>query len=350
MRDLLISDIRLLKSFNFLAHSLKVYCVAQKDPRAKFVNELGSTTGSGSFVFSSNGSGQSRGALPSLSTAKDIDAHDSGDSGAHTMRNWQEIGETNDATVPTIDHEKNLAEDSALFKGPNSGNESNHRDIEDHSSEGNSADRMEARVETSQPKVLLKPGRELAKLHKPVSDMKCEAPETDHLRGTSDFAEPSITLKNSSTHQDSQHDSTGTEIKLQINPDMIQAKPEVTKMDSTISEHSTTLTRKSRRSDKPSRRRLPRSKKSDKPKSNLHHKPILVAIPDESNDIQMTDDAEMPFLIAPVDEQEYQEMLNSIDYRLIHSTAPSHIHDIAIAEESNTVGNMVLSGQLLVSS
>ena len=223
-----------------------------------------------------------------------------------------------------------------LFKGPNSGNESNHRDIEDHSSEGNSVDEMKARVETSQPKILLKPGRELAKLHKPVSDMKREAPETDHLRRTSDFAEPSIMLKDSSTYQDPQHDSTGTEIKLQINPDMIQAKPEVTKMNSIMSGHSTTLTRKSRRSDKPSRRRLPHSKKSDKPKSSLHHRLILVAIPDESNDIQMTDDAEMPFLLAQVNEQEYQNMLNSIDYQLVHSTAPFHIHDIALTEESNT--------------
>ena len=49
----------------------------------------------------------------------------------------------------------------------------------------------------------------------------------------------------------------------------------------------------------------------------------------------MSDDAEMPFLLAPVNEQEYQEMLNSIDYRLIHSTIPSHIHDIAITEESD---------------
>ena len=41
---------------------------------------------------------------------------------------------------------------------------------------------MEARVETSQPEVLHKPGEELAESNKPVSDMECEAPETDHLR------------------------------------------------------------------------------------------------------------------------------------------------------------------------
>ena len=50
------------------------------------MDESGSTTGSGSPMISSNGSEQSRGALPSLSTVKDITAHDSGDSGAHTMR------------------------------------------------------------------------------------------------------------------------------------------------------------------------------------------------------------------------------------------------------------------------
>ena len=101
-------------------------------------------------------------------------------------------------------------------------------------------------------------------------------------------------------------------------------------------EHSTTSTRKSRRSSKTSRRRPRHSKKSDKPESNLHHKPLMVAIPDESNDIQMLDDTEMPFLLAPIDEQEYQNMLNSIDYRMIHSTAPSQIHDIALTEESDT--------------
>ena len=50
----------------------------------------------------------------------------------------------------------------------------------------------------------------------------------------------------------------------------------------------------------------------------------------------MTGNTEMPFLLAPVNEQEYQNMLNSIDYQLVHSTAPSHIHDIALTEESNT--------------
>ena len=117
MRDLLTTNIRPLKSFNFLTHSLKVYCVAQKDPRANFVDEPGSTTGSGSSMISSNGSEQSRGALPSLSTVKDITAHDSGDSGAHTMRKRQEVGETKNTTVPPIDHDKNLVEDSAPFKG-----------------------------------------------------------------------------------------------------------------------------------------------------------------------------------------------------------------------------------------
>ena len=182
MRDLLTTNIRLPKSFNFLTHSLKVYCVAQKDPRAKVVDEPGSATGSGSTVFSSSGSGQLRRTLPSLSPANDIVAHDSGDSGAHTMRKRQEIGETKNATMPPIDHAKNLVEDSALLEGPNLGDESNHRGIEDHSSEGNSVDKMEARVETSQPEVLHKTGEELAESNKPVSDMKCEAPETDHLR------------------------------------------------------------------------------------------------------------------------------------------------------------------------
>ena len=50
----------------------------------------------------------------------------------------------------------------------------------------------------------------------------------------------------------------------------------------------------------------------------------------------MTGNTEMSFLLAPIDEQEYQNMLNSIDYQLIHSTAPSHIQDIVLAEESDT--------------
>ena len=336
MRVLLTTNIRPLKSFNFLTHSLKVYCVAQKDPRAKFVDEPGSATGSGSTIFSSNGSGQLRRTLPSLSPANDIVAHDSGDSGAHTMRKRQELGETKYTTMPPIDHAKNLVEDSALLGGPNLGDESIHRGIEDHSPEGNSVDKMEARVETSSPGFLAKPGEELAKSYKPVSDMRREAPEDEHLRRTSDHAEPSITPNDSNIHQDFQHDSTGAEIKLQTNPATIQVKPEVTKTDAYMREHSTTLTRKSRRSNKTSRRRPHHSKKSDKPESNLHHKPLLVAIPDESNDIQMLDDTEMPFLLAPIDEQEYQNMLNSIDYRMIHSTAPSQIHDIALTEESDT--------------
>ena len=53
MRVPLITNIRPLKWFNFMTHSLKAGCVAQKDPRAKFVDEPGSTTGSGSSVFSS---------------------------------------------------------------------------------------------------------------------------------------------------------------------------------------------------------------------------------------------------------------------------------------------------------
>ena len=64
------------------------------------------------MVVSSHG-----GALPSLSTVKDITAHDSGDSGAHTMSKRQEVGETLYTSVSPVDHDKNLVEDSAPFKG-----------------------------------------------------------------------------------------------------------------------------------------------------------------------------------------------------------------------------------------
>ena len=76
--------------------------------------------------------------------------------------------------------------------------------------------------------------------------------------------------------------------------------------------------------------------KSSKTQTSLHRKPLIVSVPDESNDIQMTDNTKMPFLLAQVNKQEYQNMLNSIDYQLVHSTAPSHIHDIALTEESDT--------------
>ena len=183
---------------------------------------------------------------------------------------------------------------------------------------------------------MAEPIEELTKSYKPVSDMKCEASETDYLRKVPDYAEPSVTAKNTGTPQDPQNDSTGTEIKLQEDLTATSVRPKVTTEDSTTREQSATLSHKSMRYNRTPRRRPRHSKKLNKPESNLHHKPMLIAIPDESNDIQMTDNTEMPFLLAPVNEQEYQEMLNSIDYRLIHSTVPSHIHDIAITKESDT--------------
>ena len=93
--------------------------------------------------------------------------------------------------------------------------ESNSSDIENHKSVGNSVNTLEDKIEKNQPEVLAKPGEELAKSYKPVSDMKCEAPEDDRLRRTSDYAEPSVTTKNSDAPQDPQNDSAGTEIKLQ---------------------------------------------------------------------------------------------------------------------------------------
>ena len=336
MRVLLTTDVRPLKSFNFLTHSLKVYCEALKDPRANFVDEPGSTTGSGSCMVSSNGSEQSRRALPSLSTVKDITAHDSSDNGTHTTRYRPESGETSYTSVSPIDHDQNLAEDSAPLKEPMMDYESNCSDIENHKSEVKSINKLEAKIENNQPEVLAKPGEELAKSHKPVSDMKCEAPEDDRLRRTSDYAEPSVTTKNSDAPQDPQNDSTGTKIKLQEDLTTTQVSPRVMTKDSAIREQSTTLTRKSNRSTKTSRRRPRNGKKSGKTPTDLHRKPLIVTVPDESNDIQMIDDTEMPFLLAPVNETEYQNMLNSIDYQLVHSTVPSHIQDIALTEASNT--------------
>ena len=145
-----------------------------------------------------------------------------------------------------------------------------------------------------------------------------------------------ITPKDSNTHQDFQHGSAGGEIKLQTTPATIQVRSEVTKTDASMREHSTTSARKSRRSNKTSRQRPRHSKKSEKPESNLHHKPLLVMIPDESNDIRTTEDAEMPFLLAHIDEQGYQNILSSNDYQLVHSAVPSRILEIALTEALNT--------------
>ena len=153
--------------------------------------------------------------------------------------------------------------------------ESNSSDIENHKSVGTSINKLEDKIEKNQPEVLAKPGEELTKSHKPVSDVKCEAPEADHPRQKSDYAEPSVTPKNSDVLQDPQNDSTGTEIKLQENLTITQVRRKVTAEDSSIREQCTTLTRKSRRSDKPSRQRPRNGKKSNKTPSNLHCKLLL---------------------------------------------------------------------------
>ena len=86
MRDLLITNIRLQKSFNFLTHSLKVSVWPRKILELILWMSQAHPLDLEVLYLVQNGSEQSRGALPSLSTVKDITAHDSGDSGAHTMR------------------------------------------------------------------------------------------------------------------------------------------------------------------------------------------------------------------------------------------------------------------------
>ena len=123
---------------------------------------------------------------------------------------------------------------------------------------------------------------------------------------------------------------------------MTQVKSETADIEMEIQDKTTTLTRLPERSTKVSKQRQRRRKRSvkttkSKSRNNFSHKPLLVAVPDESNDIQMFDDAEMPFLITPVDEQEYQEMLNSIDYRLIHHVVPSRVQDQTRPEKSEAL-------------
>ena len=76
-------------------------------------------------------------------------------------------------------------EDGASLGKPMIVYESNCGDIENHKSEGNSVNKLEANIEKNQSEVLAKPDGELAKSHKPISDMKREAPEDDRLRRTS---------------------------------------------------------------------------------------------------------------------------------------------------------------------
>ena len=153
--------------------------------------------------------------------------------------------------------------------------ESNSSDIENHRSVGNSVNKLEDEIEKNQPEVLAEPGEELAKSHRPVSDMKCEAPEADHLRRTSDHAEPSVTAKNSDAPRDLQNDPTGTDIKLQEGLTITQVRPKVTAEDSTTCEQSTVFTRKSVRPSKAPRRRPRNGKKSSKTPTNLHCKLLL---------------------------------------------------------------------------
>ena len=100
------------------------------------------------------------------------------------------------------------------------------------------------------------------------------------------------------------NDSAGTETKLQEDLTTTQFRPRATTEDATTREQSTMPTRKSIKPSKTSRRRPRNGKKSSKTPTNLHCKPLIVIVPDESNNVQMTDNTEMPFLPSPVNEQE----------------------------------------------
>ena len=118
-------------------------------------------------------------------TVKDITAHNSSDNGTHAIRNRPEGGETSYTSVSPIDYEKNHVEDGASLEEPMIVYESNCSDVKNHNSKGNSISKLEAKIEKNQYEVLAKSDGELAKSHKPVSDMKREASEDDCLRRTS---------------------------------------------------------------------------------------------------------------------------------------------------------------------
>ena len=98
---------------------------------------------------------------------------------------------------------------------------------------------------------MAKSGEELAKSHKPVSDMKCEAPEDDHPRRTSVYAEPSTTAENSDAPQDPQNGSAGFRVRLRHDLSVTHVGPNATKEDTPTHEHSAISTRKSGRTPKP---------------------------------------------------------------------------------------------------
>ena len=273
---------------------------------------------------------------------KGIDAHNSIGEDAHTMKERAGDGERKNTSEPPIVRENNLEEYSNLEKEPELGDESIDDGIEDQSTAGNSIDRSEIELEINQPEVLANSGEEPVESDKPVSDMKCEAPEVDPLGRTIDSTETNTTAKVSDTPHDPQSDSTSVKATLQEDPVVTQVKPETADIATEIQDKTSTLTRLPERSTKVSKRRQRRRKRSTKTAksksgNNSSHKPLLVTVPDESNDIQMSDDAEMPFLIAPVDEQEYQEMLNSINYRLIHRAVPSRVQDQTRPEQSKAL-------------
>ena len=350
---LLTTDIRPLKSFNFLTHSLKVYCVAREDPRANTEERSisTSTTGSGCSIIGSIGSEQSQGALPSVSTVKDIIAHDSGDSGAHNMRERAGVGGTEDASKPPIDHGRNLEEDSQPNGAeimPTEGDNTIKEDIEAKHTGGTFFDSSTTTSEKTESDVKSKTVEGLSGQSKTDTTSVSPVPETDHLGTTNDLPELDIALKHEDAPPDSRMGSTILKVKPQGNSIATEVPPKVESKDSNevklSLENSTTHTQKSKRSNETIRRKTRQQKKSTKqdPKTKRElrekrrRKPVLTTIPDESNDIQMTDTIEMPFLLAPVNEREYQNMLNSIDYRLIHHAVPSRIHDISLTEESDT--------------
>ena len=342
MRIMKSTDLRPLRTFNFLTHSFKAFCVAHKDPRADSDIEPDIAVGSGGFEISSSGSGHSQEASSSVPPVKGIDAHNSIGEDAHTMKERAGDGERKNTSEPPIVRENNLEEYSNLEKEPEPGDESIDDGIEDQSTAGNSIDRSEIELELNQPEVLANSGEEPVESDKPVSTTIREAPEDDRLGRTIDSTETNTTAKVSDTPHDPQSDSTSVKATPQEDPVVTQVKPETADIAMEIQDKTSTLTRLSERSTKVSKRRQRRRKRSakatkNKSGNNSSHKPLLVTVPDESNDIQMSDDAEMPFLIAPVDEQEYQEMLNSIDYRLIHSTAPSRVQDQTRPEKSKAL-------------
>ena len=118
MRVLLTTNIRPLKLLNFLTHSLKVSVWPRKILELILWMSPAQPLDLEVLYLVQNGSEQLWRTSPSLSTAKDIIAHNSSDNGTQTIRHRPGNGDATYTSASPIDHDKNHVEDSPPLKEP----------------------------------------------------------------------------------------------------------------------------------------------------------------------------------------------------------------------------------------